>query len=109
MVPGDTISRTNNVTTLAEKRGYKTQGETDNHCFSLLVERKISKAAAGLSPEYHNLLARLPDDNALTVANYIESMRSEVNPSDHYRRAVIKVLSRFLTFLYLPIIKKGTS
>jgi hypothetical protein len=33
-------------------------------------------------------------------------MMSEVNPSDHNRRGVIKTLSRFLTFLY-SFNKKG--
>jgi integrase len=72
----------------------------------LLLERKIANAAAGLSPEYVTLLTKLPNDNALTVANYINSMMSEVNPSDHNRRGVIKTLSRFLTFLY-SFNKKG--
>jgi hypothetical protein len=106
LVSNTIISSTNNITTLTEKSEYKNDGERDNYPCSLLLERKIANAAAGLSPEYHSLLAKLPNDNALTIANYIESMRLEVNPSDHYRRGVIKVLSRFLTFLYSSNDKK---
>jgi integrase len=95
------ISGSENITALAENGGYnKNKVKRDGHPYSWLLERKIANAAAGLSPEYVTLLAKLPNDNALTVANYINSMMSEVNPSDHYRRGVIKTLSRFLMFLY---------
>jgi integrase len=101
MVHNTIISNTNKITSLLEKSEYKNEGKRgDSNSYSLLFERKIANAAAGLSPEFHSLLTRLPKENALNIASYIESMRSEVNPSDHYRESVIKTLSKFLTFLY---------
>jgi hypothetical protein len=34
----------------------------------------------------------LPHENAMTIAKYIASMKTEVNLSDHYRRDLIAVL-----------------
>jgi integrase len=45
-----------------------------------------------------SLYNKLSKDNALTIADYIISMKSEVNPSDHYRADVIKVLLMFSIF-----------
>jgi integrase/recombinase XerD len=37
-------------------------------------------------------------ENALIICDYISSLRSEINPSDHYRRGTIILLCSFSTF-----------
>jgi hypothetical protein len=41
-----------------------------------------------LSDSYPNAFNALSLDNATTIANYIESMKIELNLSDHYKRDV---------------------
>ena len=52
------------------------------------IKRKIENATEGLSPECFNFLHKrvLPTnkENALTICDYISSLRSEINPSDGY-------------------------
>jgi hypothetical protein len=38
--------------------------------------------------------------NALTICDYIFSLRSEINPSDNYRRDVIKLLCNLSMFFF---------
>ena len=45
-----------------------------------------------------NQFYKISQDNALTIANYIFSMRSEINPADKYRRDNIVLLARFSIF-----------
>jgi hypothetical protein len=53
----------------------------------------IYAAAVGLRPSYYRMLnSVLPHENAMTIAKYIASMKTEVNLSDHYRRDLIAVL-----------------
>jgi integrase/recombinase XerD len=73
---------------------------------TLSFDREIETATSGLSPEYSKLLNKISKDNALTIANYIISMRTETNLSDNYRKNIIKVLSRFSTFYSSNNIKK---
>jgi hypothetical protein len=47
-----------------------------------LFDRKIETATEGLLPCFSNTLYhKLPTENALTIANYIISMKTEINPS----------------------------
>ena len=41
----------------------------------------------------------LHEQNAITICRYINSMKSEINLADHYRKSVIVVLSRFSMYL----------
>jgi hypothetical protein len=46
-----------------------------------LFDRKIETATEGLLPCFSNTLYhKLPTENALTIANYIISMKTEINP-----------------------------
>ena len=65
---------------------------------TLSYDREIETATSGLSPEYSKLLNNISKDNALTIASYIISMRTETNLSDNYRKNIIKVLSRLSTY-----------
>ena len=76
--------------TTIEKRSYTSS--------LLFFDTKIEAATAGLPSEYSKLLYKIPKDNALIIANYIISMKTEINLSDNYRKDLIRVLSRFSTF-----------
>ena len=71
---------------------------------SMLYSRdKIENATVGLSHDCFNWLDRLANannnkENVIVIANYIMSMRTEINLSDNYRRAVIILLSKFSIF-----------
>ena len=65
------------------------------------LERNMENATEGLSSQYFNLLHRmLPAnrDNVLTICDYIKSLKSEINLSDHYRADVIELLCKFSAF-----------
>jgi hypothetical protein len=53
---------------------------------SPLLDRQIDEAAAGLTAAITKQLHSISEDNAATIVKYIEVMKSEVNPADHYRR-----------------------
>jgi integrase len=67
-----------------------------------LFDRKIGIITEGLQPFFTFMLKDLPQENALTIVDYIISMKNEVNLSDHYRKLNIYTLykiSRFLNHL----------
>ena len=70
-------------------------GKNYNNSF---FEQRIGDATLGLTPYFSNLLYKLSKENAWSIANYIVSMRTEVNLSDHYRRNIISVLTNFSIF-----------
>jgi hypothetical protein len=62
--------------------------------YIIFFDRKIDIVTAGLRPYCNTILYRISKDNALTIANYVISMKSEINLSDHYRADVIKLLCK---------------
>jgi integrase/recombinase XerD len=64
----------------------------------LFFDRKIEAAIVGLPREYSKLLNNISNNNALIIANYIISMKTEINLSDNYRNDLIKVLSKLAMF-----------
>jgi integrase/recombinase XerD len=62
---------------------------------SALLDRKIEECTAGLPVSTTKQLFSLDKDNAATIVRYTEVMKTEVNPSNHYRRDVIVLLCRF--------------
>jgi len=68
----------------------------------MITRTKIENATEGLSSDCFNLLHNrvLPASrqNALTVSDYISSMRSEINPSDGYRKNNVLLLCTFSIF-----------
>ena len=65
----------------------------------VLFDRKIEIASEGLTSHYSACFYKIPlKENAQTLAAYISSMKSEINPSDNYREEVIENLSRFSIF-----------
>jgi integrase len=72
-----------------------------------VISAKIENATEGLSSNCFNHLfdrvlllpaSRGGKENALTICNYISSIKSEINPSDHYRKDVIILLCNLSTF-----------
>ena len=65
---------------------------------SAILERKIEETAAGLLASCARNLRTMSEDNASTIINYISTIRVEVNLSDHYRKDLIEVLTRFARY-----------
>jgi hypothetical protein len=65
---------------------------------SPLIERKIEETSAGLQAAFARHLSSIGEANAITIIEYIDAMKSEVNLSDNYRRDVLEVLCRFSKF-----------
>ena len=63
-----------------------------------LFDRKIDLITQGIDSFYVSLLKELSHDNALTIVNYILSMKNEINISDNYRRSNIYTLYRISKF-----------
>ena len=62
----------------------------------------IQEATSGLHKEYKNHVLKLRNqDNALTIAKYLLSMKHEVNPSDNYRMSAIKTLAKLSNFFII--------
>ena len=78
-----------------------TSSSSDN---IIMINRKIENATEGLSSNCFNYLFNrvLPGsrgkENALTICDYMSSIKSEINPSDHYRKDTIILLCNFSTF-----------
>jgi integrase len=60
-----------------------------------LLDRKILEATAGLRTCYAKVLYILTEENATIIADYISALKTEVNPTDHYRMDQIQTLSLF--------------
>ena len=74
-----------------------------------IIERRIESVTAGLSSQNVNLLHRiLPSnmENVLIICDYISSLKSEVNLSDHYRKDVIFLLCKFSTYFKTKTFKE---
>ena len=73
-----------------------------------LFDQKLDIATEGLEPYYlEHLKTRISKENALTIANYVFSMKVETNLSVNHRRGIItslKLLSEFLENMFTKII-----
>jgi hypothetical protein len=69
-----------------------------NYNTNVFLDRKIEDVTAGLRPESYKILYKISyssEENALTIVNYILAMKTEINPSDNYRKDNIKLLYIF--------------
>src|SRR5215208_4805315 len=63
--------------------------------------RKLETVTAGLPREFSGLLQnKIPKEDAMTVIDYIISLKAEINPSGNYRRDIVKCLTRFIAFCH---------
>jgi site-specific recombinase XerD len=61
-----------------------------------LLDAKIEEVCTGLQISYVNNLRSISiENNIVTIINYINSMKTELNLSINYRRDLIKLLTRF--------------
>lgn len=65
---------------------------TDGHLDSLL-EQKIKEVAGRLSHNYSNRLFKISRDNAFDITNFLVSLKTEVNLSDHHTMNNIMALT----------------
>jgi len=81
---------------------YLTIRENTGDTNDAMFERKIEFATQGLNLYCFNWLygkvAKFSKQNAMTIVDYIMSMKSETNPSDYYRRDIIILLCKFSIF-----------
>ena len=67
-----------------------------------VIKRKIENATEGVSSNCFNHLFDMilpgSKENALTICDYMSSIKSEINPSDHYRKSTILLLCRLSIF-----------
>jgi hypothetical protein len=78
---------------------------TNSSIESLSLLDKVTATIEGLPPNcFHHLHDKVlcaeskGKENAMTICDYISSLKSEINPSDHYRRDTIMLLCNLSTF-----------
>jgi hypothetical protein len=65
-----------------------------------IKQRRIENITLGLRPAFSKMLCRLTcEENAMTIINYIQAMRVEINLSDSYRSINIVILCKFSQFV----------
>jgi integrase/recombinase XerD len=73
--------------------------KVNNSTTDVLLDSKIDEICAGLQAAYNrNLRSIINQDNIKTIISYIVIMKTEVNLSDHSRKNLIDLLSRFSKF-----------
>ena len=99
-----TATAATTATIVEEDIDIKTKTKIENateglsyNCFSRLSNMVLESEKEKESPVYST--RRAGKENALTICNYIiSSMKSEINPSDHYRKDIIILLCSLSTF-----------
>ena len=69
-----------------------------NNQTNLLVERKISLITEDLPPNYTSRLYKIRRDNALSIADFILSLKTEINLSNHHIKNNIMALTSLSHF-----------
>jgi hypothetical protein len=59
----------------------------------LFMDRRIEEVTAGLRQGYTKNLYSISVQNALSIADYILALKTDVNLSDHYRKDLIYLLT----------------
>jgi len=60
----------------------------------VLVQNEITQLTSGLPNRYRKAVCNITSVNVITIADYIQSMKTEINLSDHYRRDLISLLCK---------------
>jgi hypothetical protein len=102
---GTRTKRRISTSTLVSSHLNNSSNTTDD----VLFDRKVEIASEGLSSYYQTRFYKIPlKENALTLAIYIISVKSEINPSNIYRREIIDKLSRFAVYCDKTLLKDVT-
>jgi hypothetical protein len=80
----------------AKRIRKSTQNTDNNYVFPIALEIKVENAIAGLRPFFLKVLRNISNGNALTIAYYILTMKTETNLSDNYRKETIIALCKLL-------------
>ena len=73
----------------------KARPQSQSQSQSAVLDRKIDEISAGLQASYNRNLRSISEANAITIINYITTMKTEINLSDSYRKDLIQLLSKF--------------
>lgn len=68
---------------------------------NITITTKIGNATEGLPSNCFDRLHKVCNkqkQNALTICDYIFSLRSEINPSDNYRKVIVMLLCNLSLF-----------
>ena len=60
----------------------------------VLLQDEITQLTSGLPNRYFKAVCNISSGNIITIANYIQSMKTEINLSDHYKRDLISLLCK---------------
>jgi integrase len=97
MTSSTSTSTSTSISAMTTTAAATSTSSSDN-----IIKTKIESATEGLSHScFNHLFDRvLPAsrENALTICDYISSLKSEINPSDHYRKDTIILLCSLSTF-----------
>jgi hypothetical protein len=64
---------------------------------SALLDRKIEECTADLPRSVTKQLFSISKENAATIVNYIETMKTEINPAPRYRKNILLPISQMNT------------
>ena len=87
------ITKLKNATEVISQE-KRTEPDNKGRC-DPLFDSKIDSITSGLRREYSRGLHGISKENALTIADSIFAIRTEINLSDHYRMDLIKLLVTF--------------
>jgi hypothetical protein len=83
------------------------RSDSKNDESDVLFDRKVEVASEGLIPSFSRCFYDMPSkNNALTLAEYIIALKSEINLSDNYRKDIIQRLSELSVFMVRLYSKK---
>jgi hypothetical protein len=103
----------NNNQTNRKKTGkstYEDLSSATNHITNTLINRRISLATEGLPSYVENWLRiKTSNENALTVSEYVLSLRREINPSQNYTKMQIQALVELSEYLNQKPFRQLTS
>jgi integrase/recombinase XerD len=78
---------------------YQNQNQTQTHAqCDVLYDRKIDLTTTGLQHSYNKHLRVISKENALTICEYIDVMKTEINLSNNYRKLTIRLLTQLSKF-----------
>ena len=72
----------------------------NSYTFSSILERKLQNIIDDIRPAYLKMLYAVPEVNATTIADYILTMKAEINLSGSYKQAIIMALCRLSKYCH---------
>jgi len=82
-----------------QKQEEKEQINLQLSQFTPALERQIDEITAGFPKAYVKNLRSISEQNITTIIRYVNSVKTEINCSNHYRMDMIDLLTKFAKFL----------